>query len=350
MDVIVSDESVNMYGFRVLTAGIDLEAFEKNPVMLYDHARRKEYEQASKNIITSLGKWNKVRKDGDKLIAEPEFDVEDPFAKDIARKFEKGYLNAASIGFGFDAIEWSEDPSHMIAGQTGPTITKCRLREISITDIPGNWNCVKMSYAGKTIALNGKADANELNTFFSKPIIKTESTMKKVIAALNASKLLQLNEASSEELVASGVETLTGQLSAKDQIIATKDAEITKLQNEAKEAANKGLKDKAIALVEGALSAKKIVADQKEKFIKLASASEDGFSTTKELLDSLKGYESVITQLNAGGNGAPAPVYTSLKEEFEKRASDGSLETLKAQNFDHFKEVYKAGTSKEFKS
>jgi len=35
MDFILSDESVNSYNFKVITDGIDLERFKKNPVMLY---------------------------------------------------------------------------------------------------------------------------------------------------------------------------------------------------------------------------------------------------------------------------------------------------------------------------
>jgi hypothetical protein len=350
MEVIISDESINMYGFRVLTAGIDLTAFEKNPVMLYDHARRKDYEQSTKDIILPIGKWNKLRKEGGKLIGEPEFDIEDSFAKEVARKFEKGYLNAASLNFGFDRIEWSEDPALMLPGQTGPTIVKCMLREISITDIPGNYNSVKLSAQDKEISLNGKSTPEEIQAFFSQSITtKTESTMKKVIAALNASKLCTLNDSASEDLVASGVETLTGQLSAKDQIIAQKDAEIKRLNDAAQEREAKALSDKAVALVEGALSARKIVATQKDNLVKLASASEEGYTNTKQFIDSLKPFESVNSQLRATGGDGGAPVKTSLSAEFEKHANEGTLEQLKAENFEHFKEVYKAGTGKDYK-
>ncbi len=39
MRFILSDESVNCYGLRFLTAGIDIKDFVKNPVMLYMHGR-----------------------------------------------------------------------------------------------------------------------------------------------------------------------------------------------------------------------------------------------------------------------------------------------------------------------
>jgi hypothetical protein len=37
--IILSDSSLNRYGYRVLTSGMLLEAFKKNPVMLYMHFR-----------------------------------------------------------------------------------------------------------------------------------------------------------------------------------------------------------------------------------------------------------------------------------------------------------------------
>ena len=37
--IILSDSSLNRYGYRVLTAGLLLEAFIDNPVMLYGHFR-----------------------------------------------------------------------------------------------------------------------------------------------------------------------------------------------------------------------------------------------------------------------------------------------------------------------
>jgi len=355
MEVILSDESVNMYGFRVLTSGIDLSAFEKNPIMLYDHARRKEYD-TNKNIILPIGRWNDVQKLGGQLIGTPEFDVEDKFAAEIARKFEKGFLNAASINMGFDAIEWSEDPALMLQGQTGPTIVKCKIREISITDIPGNYNSVRLSCAGRELALNGATDPKVIKEFFSPSINLNEPQMKKVILLLNATGLAgQLPETATEELVAAGVSAITGALSAKEQEITSLTKEIGELKAAAQTAKVTALKDKATSLVEGALSAKKIIAEQKEPYIALASATEEGYESVKKLLDNAKPHMSVSGQLNAGGN-APADqdTPTALKAEFTKRANanDGepNLEDLKTENLERFKLVYKAGTGKDFKA
>lgn len=182
---------------------------------------------------------------------------------------------------------------------------------------------------------------------------KTEPSMKKIIAVLTGSKLVSLPETATEELVAESTQALVNQMGQKDQIIAQKDARIKELEDQQKESATKALKDKSVAMVQGALSAKKIVATQVDNLVKLASASEEGYQSTKEFLDSLKGYESVNAQLYAtgGANTESAPkTFPSLKAEFDARSNDGSLETLRAENPDHFNRVYKAGTGKEFKA
>lgn len=148
--IILSDESINSYGFRVLTAGIDLSAFEKNPVMLYDH---RSYS------FLPIGTWGSHRVEGDQLTAEPIFDMEDEKAAQIAGKYDRKVLNAASIGI--QILATSEDPDDMLPGQTGPTVTKCLLYEASIVPMPSNTNAVRL-YNGKGDAID-LSDANALH-------------------------------------------------------------------------------------------------------------------------------------------------------------------------------------------
>ena len=331
MEIILNDESVNQYGFRVLTSGIDLGAYRKNPIMLYDHTRRDG--KNSEEIILPIGRFTNLRVENNQLIGTPEFDNEDEFAAKIERKFNKGILNAASIAFGYDAIEYSFDDTLMMPGQSGPTITACRLREVSITDIPANMNCVKLSDAERMITLNSKSSAEEIDNFFSNH--KPTQSMKKVIAVLTASKLVSLPESASEELVAEGAQALVNQLSAQTQVIRDKDAEIARLKAEAETAKTNALKDRATTLVESALSAKKIEAAQKDKFVKLASASDEGYDSVKELLDSLKPYEPVHKKLSASADEFPAKPAELVKlhdqcAKGEKQWADFSEDQIKA--------------------
>lgn len=74
---LVSDESVNSYGFKILTAGIKTERFMRNPVMLSQHEN---------SIGTLIGRWENLQVVDNQLYAEPVFDLSDPTAKEIARK------------------------------------------------------------------------------------------------------------------------------------------------------------------------------------------------------------------------------------------------------------------------
>ena len=42
MKVVISNSSVNSYGGRVLTTGIDITQYQKNPILLYMHMRADE--------------------------------------------------------------------------------------------------------------------------------------------------------------------------------------------------------------------------------------------------------------------------------------------------------------------
>jgi hypothetical protein len=335
--VITDDSVVNSYGFRVLTDGGDYSDYLKNPVLLYDHTRRRG--ENDKDVILPIGTTTELQQMGTKLVATPEFDLEDEFAAEIARKYDKGIFNMASIGF--EAIEWSEDPALMLPGQLLPTVTKWKLREVSITDIGANPNCCKLSHAGHTITLNDKVDAIELQNFFNSN--KTQPTMKKVIAALNGSKLVTLSEASNEDLVAEAVVTLNSQLSAKEQALSVKDAEILRLTSELATAKTAAIADKATALVEGALASKKIVAAQKENFLKLASQTEEGYQSVKSLLDSMQAYTSVIPQLSV--EDLPKSKAEQVKL-YDLHAKEGTLKSLGADNI---KVLWKAKHGTEIK-
>ncbi len=141
---IVSDQSINVYGYRVLNSGIDLKQFKRNPIMLYMH-KRNMYDAETTGAI---GYWENLRMEGDKLLADAVFDSDDTFAQKIKKKVENKVLRMASIGI--NVIETSKDAKHLVKGQTRPTVTKSVLKEISIVDIGGNDNALKLYDANNT--------------------------------------------------------------------------------------------------------------------------------------------------------------------------------------------------------
>ena len=139
--IVISDESINSYGFWVNTDGIDLSAFLKNPVMLWNHNRS----SLGTNLDQlPIGRWKDLRVENGVLTGEPVFDENDEFAVKIKQKYESGILNACSIGF--TPLEWSDAPEMLKEGQTVATVTRCRLLEISICDIPSNANATVVLY------------------------------------------------------------------------------------------------------------------------------------------------------------------------------------------------------------
>lgn len=147
--VILSDSSLNRYGYRVLTEGINLDAFRKNPVMLYMHIRDEGSPMWGEN--RAIGHWEDIQIDGDQLSAVPVFDKVDDLSKTIAAKFEAGTFNAASIGI--LVMETSGDKSVLVAGQKRETVTRCELMEASIVDIPCNGNAVRLYERSTSVQL-----------------------------------------------------------------------------------------------------------------------------------------------------------------------------------------------------
>lgn len=125
----VSDGSLNSYGSVILTSGINIARFERNPIMLYMHDR-------DKGVI---GRWENIRKEGDKLTAEAVFDEATELGAKVKHQVESGFLRSASIGIENCKCE-------TINGVQ--TIVECDLIEISIVDVPANENAVKLFRKG----------------------------------------------------------------------------------------------------------------------------------------------------------------------------------------------------------
>ncbi len=82
-DFIINTSGLNSYGTRVLTPGIDLTQYKRNPVLLYMHTRGFDGKS------TPIGRVENIRVEGDELRGTPVFDMKDPFAAEIARKWEE---------------------------------------------------------------------------------------------------------------------------------------------------------------------------------------------------------------------------------------------------------------------
>ncbi len=134
-EYVLSDSTVNVYGFRLLTSGYDLEAFRKNPIGYYMHKRED-------GIVL---KWEDLKVEGDQVLGSPVINMSNARGTQTCDEAENGFLNAASVGH-IVVLDYSTDPEMMLPGQTGPTITRWYNKECSLVDIPGNGNALTRLY------------------------------------------------------------------------------------------------------------------------------------------------------------------------------------------------------------
>lgn len=302
-EVIISTSGLNCYGSRVLTSGIDLTQYQKNPVLLWMH--RRSYNGKDMPI----GRMENLRIDGDRLIGTPVFDENDEFAKQIASKWENGFLRMASAGI--EIVETSDAPEYLLQGQTRATITRCKLEEVSIVDIGGNDEALQLyGTDGKLMRLASGEDCTHLPLLLNKEHAegispealfnnqKQQLKMKKEIM-----QLLGLAETASEQEVANAVRLLKEKADKAD-----------------------GLQLASInAIVDAAVADKRITADKKDHFVSLGkSAGIEALRTTLELMQSQQKPTDVIHQTPSSVSGerktfaklseVPAEEVASLKE------------------------------------
>lgn len=83
----ISNDSLNSYGTRVLTAGMDVEQYMRNPVLLYMHERG-----------SVIGYVKDIRIENDEVTGELVFDEVTELSKRCKRQFEFGSLKMVSAG------------------------------------------------------------------------------------------------------------------------------------------------------------------------------------------------------------------------------------------------------------
>lgn len=250
----VHDDSVNTYGFRMLTEGANLEEFRKNPVVLYNH---NDWE-------APIGRADNIYKENGKLVAEIVFDEEDPKGAEIAGKVERGFLRMTSVG-AWPPEEATDDELMKLEGQTGPTITRWTLREISICPIGANHNALAMydRNTGKRIDLSDKNAVIRLTDgIYNNP--KTITSMSVL------TQMLKLSDSASEQAIAEEVRKLIALRDDNQATISTlktKNEELNKELEAYKKEKNKEQESRAIALVDEAVKDGRISASGKDAWL-----------------------------------------------------------------------------------
>lgn len=292
-EVIISTEAVNSYGSRVLTAGIDLSQYERNPVLLWMH--RRSWEPGAMPI----GRVENLRIEDGKLIGTPVFDQNDNFAKQIESKWENGFLRMASAGL--EPIETTPDPALVIPGQTRETVTRCKLVEVSIVDIGGNDEALQLYGAeGKLLKLAAGEDNPGLPLLqLTKqtepaPDNETGEGEEPESGIQNNNPKPNLTEMTKEQKVLLGLpETAT-----EEQVTAA----LTLMKGRADSAETIQLAAVTQA-VDQAVAERRILAEQRDHYIKLGKAA--GIEMLRDTLDTMHPQQKPTETINLGKQSAP---------------------------------------------
>lgn len=311
---ILHDESVNSYGFRMLTSGVLLDEFKKNPVMFYNHDDRE----------MPIGRWENIRVEDGKILAEANFDQGDPRAKEIARKVEEGYISACSVGAW--VLESTSDASLYIDGQDAPTVTKWSLREVSICNIPANHNALAL-YDANGLRV-GEADIPTILELTDRQLTITgkKETMNEVVKTL----LNLSNDATIDDAIVA--------IRANQKTISSLTEEVEALRKEKKEAEEKKLQEKRNrfeALLDQAIKGGSLMESQKESMTTLFDANPD---ETLRVLDAMPKRRSVTEQLTDKKNSKTASLADKSWEELDKL---GKLAELQERDPDLYAEKFR---------
>lgn len=291
---VISEESINSYGFRVLSDGIDTTFFLKNPIAFWVHSRPSGWDKQREPL--PIGRWENLRREGSKWLADLVFDEDDEFAMQLRGKVDKGIINMASAGL--RVIATSEDPSVLLKGQTRPTVVQSFLLEISLVDIGSNRNALRLQDEfGTDINLSDR-DGNHLLPLLSdiQHLNNDMELQEQIIQVLKLSDkatpaeiLLACQTAAANSLK---LADLQGQVTT----LTTAKSELEVKLKGFEDAEKAAEETKRVELVDGAIASKKITAAQKETYLKFAEADFEG---TKTILDGMKG----VTELGDNTSG-----------------------------------------------
>lgn len=142
VEFIVSDESIDRHNSIIKLDAWNLEGFNKNPILGWDHDVYGGWRSADPDNI--LGRIEVSKEDG-VMIGRATFEDADTNKKadKIFKKIKSGTLNAVSVGF-MDKESHVGDPDEKEGEVRGVTYyDSVELVEVSVVPIPSNKNAVK---------------------------------------------------------------------------------------------------------------------------------------------------------------------------------------------------------------
>ncbi|WP_278996691.1 hypothetical protein [Prevotella disiens] len=280
---ILHDETVNTYGFRMLTSGANLEEFRKNPVMLLNH----------NDWQMPIGRWENIRIEGSQILADAVFDEKDPRAVEVMKKVDSDFIRMASIG------AWTQETSDaydlMLPGQTSATVTRWTVREASIVTIGANHNALALyDHEGKLINMGDYMRQNEPTATMEYYEIKDHSTIQNKDNMGELTKVLNLSDTASE----ADIVTRVNELIANADRLEKENKTLTDAIDQQKAAQKEKEQAEAVALVDAAIKDGRIDAKGRDTYLALFDRD---FTAAKAALDAVPQRQSVAARIQTAG-------------------------------------------------
>lgn len=296
----ITNDSLNSYGTRVLTAGMNVEQYQRNPVLLYMHERG--------NVI---GYVKDLKVEDGEVTGELMFDEASELSVRCKKQYEFGSLKMVSAGL--DILETSEDPELLVQGQTRPTVTKSKLFEVSLVDVGSNDDAIVLQKDGKKITLGKDSECPF-------PLLNNNNQNQKQMEQKMVAMQLGLPATATE-----------AEINAKLDELKTAKEENERLQQK-----NAALTLASItAAVEKAVGEKRITPDKKDEFINLGK--EVGQEKLESILSAISPQMKLSSVIGHQGGAATEPTtYKKLSD-----VPSGQLTTLRKEQPDEYKRLYK---------
>lgn len=306
---VLSDETVvNTYGFRIKHAGLSIERFKKNPVMLDGHWN---------SNTAVLGNWSNPRFEGTELKAESNFDLADKDVKKIAGKVERGFIKGCSVGIIFD-------PVHLKLAADGVLeLEKSEVLEASICPVPSNGNAISLFDTKGQLLSESEVKQLCLSVQPQQPEFKNNNEEKMSKIALTAAALVALHHvglstAEDEATISKGIIDLKSQLDTANANLSAEKTARQALQTQMDEQK----KVQATALIDKAIEKGQLKADVKDQFVQMAM---DNYTLAATVIAAMP----EKTNLSGTINNTPVPAGTSTDpktlDEFEKLTTEKQL-------------------------
>ena len=144
----VSTQQWDRYDERFARGAWDLEDFKKNPVVMWAH----DYKQPP------IGKAVNISEDDNGLLSESVFDEKSEFAMHVFSLYERGFMNAFSVGF--NPREWMME--NIDPERKGIVYTNASLLEYSAVPIPANPGALVPKSVGEVCRTLGLKEVTQI--------------------------------------------------------------------------------------------------------------------------------------------------------------------------------------------